>query len=130
MVEPAFRFLPAFLGGQILHVGGQAPDVMKPKVCAVVLDIAVGSDIVEMLGGGDLGGDFAGNVGTVFLHQSDETVKLTGGNESIDRVGKQQHVGVCQSFQCGGKVLFQGLDLLAHMEDIEAVTGLFLLQIV
>ncbi len=60
-----------------------------PHVQAVFLHIPVGGHVVEMLGGGDLAGEFAGKVHPVRLDQLDEPVELIGGDEGVDRIAEQ-----------------------------------------
>ena len=60
MVKKVPGLLLPLLGKQIIHVGRQAPHHLHSQVKTVLLHIAVGGHIVEMLGGGDLRGKLAG----------------------------------------------------------------------
>ena len=94
MLKPVFGFLLSLFGGQVFHIGRQAPDEVHAHVLYVVLNVAVGGGVIKMLGGGNLGGDLAGHIDAVGLHQLDELMQLTGGDESVYRIGKQQHIGL------------------------------------
>ena len=127
--KPAVGLLPALFGGQVFHIGGKTPDKMHAHFLNVVLNITVGSHVVEMLGGGDLGCNFSGYICTVLLHEGDKPVQLAGSNEGVDRVREQQHICFGDGFQSRREVLCEGVDFLAHMEDFKGMPGVFLLQI-
>ena len=89
----------------------------------------MGRNIVEMLGGGDLGGVLIGHVQAAGLQQLDETVKLRGGQEGIHRIGENHGIGAGQQLHCRGEILFQSFDFLAGMEGQEFMVRKFPLQI-
>ena len=90
ITEKILRLPAALLRQQVLHIGGKAVDDAHAHVPAVLLQIAVGGDVKEVLGGGQLGGIDIFKVRAAALHQLQKAVQLGGGQEGIDRVGKQQ----------------------------------------
>ena len=86
--------------------------------------------VVKMLGGGELRSILAGYILPGGFQQFDKPVQLTGGDESVDRVGKQQHLRPANSLQRGRKVLFQSLDTLPRVEDPDVVLRVQDLQVV
>ncbi len=90
IAEEILRLPAALLRQQVLHIGGKAVDDAHTHIPAVLLQIAVGGDVKEVLGGGQLGGINILKVRAAALHQLQEAVQLGGGQEGIDRVGKQQ----------------------------------------
>ena len=91
--KEGFRLLPALLGQQVLHVGGQAPKVPEAQIVAVVPDEAMGGHVVKVFGGGDLGGVLAGQVQAAALHELQKPVELGRDKKGIDRIAEQDQVG-------------------------------------
>ena len=81
-------FLLAFLLEQIFHVGRQAPDYFHSEIQTVFLHIPVSGHIIKMLGGGDLGGKFAGKIHPIGCSQLHQPVKLIGSDKGVDRIAE------------------------------------------
>lgn len=96
---------------------------------AVILNVAVGGDIIEMLGGGKLGGPFAGQVNVCGFQQLDKAVEPIGGDKGVDRVRKQQELRLLNGIKGLGKVLFKLFYLSAHMEHIKRMRPVQLFKI-
>ena len=69
---PGFQL--ALFGKQVIHICGKSPDDLHTQVKAVFLHIPVGSHIVKMLGGGNLGSILPGQICAVCLNQLNETM--------------------------------------------------------
>ena len=90
----------------------------------------MGGDVIKMLGGGELGGKLAGQINVGSFQQLHKAVQLTGGDEGIDRVGKQQDIRLFYGSQSGGEVLLQSLDGLASVEDFKVMLRMENLQVI
>lgn len=69
---PGFQL--ALFGKQFIHICGKSPDDLHTQVKTVFLHIPVGSHIVKMLGGGNLGSILPGQIYAVYLNQLNETM--------------------------------------------------------
>ena len=114
---------PSPLREQVLHVRGQALQIPKAHVVAVVLDEAMGGHVVEMLGSGDLGGVFPRKIQSALLHELHEAVKLGRHKERIHRVAEQNQVRPEELLPGRGKLLFILPDALPHMERLKRRVG-------
>ena len=90
VTEKLLRLPAAPLRQQILHVGRKAVDDAHTHVPAVFLQIPMGGNVKEVLGGGQLGGIDIPEVRAAVLQQLQKTVQLGRGQKGIDRVGKEQ----------------------------------------
>ena len=63
---------------------------LRLKTGITEFDRVMGGGIVKVLGGGQLGGDFALDRDSVGLHQFNEPVELAGSNKGVHRIGKEQ----------------------------------------
>ena len=111
-VHPVLRLLATALFQDVVHVGREALQHAHPHVFAVVLYEAVCRDVVEVLGGGHLGGCLSGEVLAGGLHQLDEAVQLVRHEEGVHGIAEQQQVRFPEGLQGGGEVLLQRLDTL------------------
>lgn len=109
------------LGEQILHVRRQAPHHLHAQVAAVFFHIAMGGHIIEVLGGGDLRGELAGEIHTVRLDELHQPVQLIGRDKRIHRIAEQNQFRLFQLFSQRGKVLFIAFHPLAHRQKGEGV---------
>lgn len=94
LIEKHPGFLLSFFLEQILHIGRQSPDHFHAKIQTVFFHIPVSGHIVKMLGGSDLGGEFAGKIHPVGCDQLHQPVKLIRGDEGIDRIAEQNQVSL------------------------------------
>ena len=94
--QKALRIAPSPFGEQVFHVRGQAVDDAHAQVAAVVLDVAVGGDVVEVLGGGDLGGELSGKLHPVGLDELYQAVELVRSDKGVDRVAEQDQLRLLQ----------------------------------
>lgn len=94
-----------------------------------IATIAVRRHIIEMLGRGDLAGKLAGEVHAVRLDELKQPVELIRGDESVDRIRKQDQLCLFQFLPQRRKVLFIAFDPLAHRENGEFMFRVQRLQI-
>jgi hypothetical protein len=113
--------LPALIGQKVIHISRKALDVAKSEVTAVVLDISMCGDVVEVLRGCNLGRKLTADVYTVGLQKLDKSVKLTGCYEGIYRIGEDDGISDVKHVTRLGKILLQRSDCLACVEDGEAL---------
>ena len=106
--------LLALGGEQVFHVRRQTTDHFHAQVETVFLYVPVGGHIVEMLGGGDLTGKFAGQIDAVGFDQFNETMELVRGDEGVDGVAEENELGLLQGGPHRRKVLFTAPDALTH----------------
>lgn len=119
----------SLLRQKIVHVSGQTTHDPHSQVKAVFLNIAVRRHIIEMLGRGDLAGKLAGEVHAVRLDELKQPVELIRGDESVDRIRKQDQLCLFQLLPQRRKVLFIAFDPLAHRENGEFMFRVQRLQI-
>ena len=129
LVEEIPRLALSALGEQVVHVGRQAAHDVHPEVEAVLLHPAVRRDVIEVLGRGDLAGEFSGEVDAVGLDELDEPVQLIGRDERVDGVAEQQKVSLFQLRAQRGKILLVAPDALAHRQDGKRVLRVQRMQV-
>ena len=129
LVKEVPGILLTLFGEQILHIGRKSANHLHAQITAVFLHIAVGGHVVKMLGGGNLTGEFAGQVHPVRLDQLDQPVKLIGRDEGVDRVAEQHQLGLLQGSSHRRKILFICLDSLAHRQKGKFMLRMQRLQI-
>ena len=101
---------PELIVQDVLHIGRQSVQIAELHIGTVVLDEAVGGDVVEVLGCCDLGGGLRGEVDAAILHQFDETVKLRWHQEGINRVAENDKVCCLKHLLGRTEVLLQQFD--------------------
>ena len=129
VTQKVIRILLALGAQQVLHTRGQAVDHVHAHVVAVVLDEAMGGDIVKVHGGAQLAHIDIPEVRPAALHKLDEAVELGGDKKGIHRIGKKQQPGGAYGLHRPAHVPFKALYSGAHVEKIELMGGKTLLQI-
>ena len=104
-------------------------DDAHAHIPAVLLQIAVGGNIKEVLGGGQLGDIDIPKVRPAALHQLQETVQLGGGQEGIDRVGEQQQFCGADGLHRAAHIPLKAQETGPHVEKVKAVLREALFQI-
>ena len=110
MAEPLDSLLLSFLFKKVIHVRRESGNEIHCHIKAVVPDVVVGGDVIKMLAGSDLAGDFAGHCGIGLFHEPDESVQLACGDECVHGVREEDHVRFLQGFLCGCEVFLKGVD--------------------
>ena len=133
VLEPVGGLLLTLGFQKVVHVRRQAGNIVEAQVEAVVADVVVGGDVVEVLGCGDLAGCLVSDIQKAFLHaflhHADEAVKLARGDEGVDGVGEDDQVGLVQRLDCRGEILLQAVNRLRGIEVGKALFGEELLQV-
>ena len=99
-IEPVLRLLPSFLFQEIVHVGGKPFQAADAHILAVVLDEPMGGDVIEVLGGGDLRSNLAGEILPGLFHQLDEPMELVRDQESVDWIAEDDELRLPEHPQC------------------------------
>lgn len=76
-----------------------------------------------------MGGKLTGEIYSVRFDQLNETVKLIGGNEGVNRITEQNQVCLFQFCPQRGKVLFIASDALPHRQEGEGMLRMESLQV-
>ena len=104
---------------QIVHVCREPFDEADAHISTIVFDEAVGCNVVEMLGGGELRGCLIREVRTALLHQFHKTMQLAGNDEGIDGVAEQKYIAALDGFDGWSEVFLPSLHPLTGSDKLK-----------